>query len=79
MALGRDGRAHAATGHWWAPSPRCRVARAGSATTPCSSPTGRRSTVAKSPAEAKDRASHRALAGAALVEVLRREGVLGAG
>jgi XTP/dITP diphosphohydrolase len=77
-AVAPDGTELAVEGHWWgaiADSPR---GSGGFGYDPAFVPDGSELTVAEWPATEKDKASHRARAGLALLEVLRREAVPGA-
>lgn len=67
---------YAATGHWWGAIADAPRGEGGFGYDPVFVPQGSDLTVAEWPQHAKDQASHRALAGRALVEVLRREGLL---
>ena len=77
-AVAPDGTEHAVEGRWWgaiADSPR---GYGGFGYDPVFVPDGSELTVAEWPATEKDKASHRARAGLALLEMLRREAVPGA-
>jgi XTP/dITP diphosphohydrolase len=67
---------YAATGHWWGSIADAPRGEGGFGYDPVFVPEGSDLTVAEWPQDAKDQASHRALAGRALVDVLRREGLL---
>ncbi|NLE22609.1 MAG: non-canonical purine NTP pyrophosphatase [Actinobacteria bacterium] len=66
----------AAAGHWWGAIAEAPRGEGGFGYDPVFVPDGSSLTVAEWPQEAKDRASHRALAGRALIEILQREGLL---
>jgi XTP/dITP diphosphohydrolase len=75
-AIAPDGREYAVEGHWWgaiAVEPR---GAGGFGYDPVFVPDGSGLTVAEWPAADKDRASHRARAGLALLEALKREGLI---
>lgn len=65
-----------ATGHWWGAIAEAPRGEGGFGYDPVFVPQGSDLTVAEWPQEQKDQASHRALAGRALLERLRREGLL---
>ncbi len=65
-----------ATGHWWGAIAEAPRGEGGFGYDPVFVPEGSDLTVAEWPQERKDQASHRALAGRALLERLRREGLL---
>ena len=67
---------YAATGYWWGAIAEAPRGEGGFGYDPVFVPEGSDLTVAEWPQVAKDQASHRALAGRALVDVLRREGLL---
>ena len=64
------------TGHWWGAIAEAPRGEGGFGYDPVFVPEGSDLTVAQWPQEQKDQASHRALAGTALLERLRREGLL---
>ena len=66
------------TGYWWGAIAEAPRGEGGFGYDPVFVPEGSDLTVAEWPQEAKDQASHRALAGRALLERLRQEGVPGA-
>jgi XTP/dITP diphosphohydrolase len=75
-AIAPDGSEHAVEEYWWgeiATEPR---GSGGFGYDPVFVPDGSGLTVAEWPAAEKDRASHRALAGLAFLEELRREGLI---
>jgi XTP/dITP diphosphohydrolase len=76
VAVAPDLTRYAATGHWWGAIVEAPRGEGGFGYDPVFIPDGSDLTVAEWPQAAKDEASHRALAGRALVEVLRREGLL---
>jgi XTP/dITP diphosphohydrolase len=76
VAVTRDMRGYAATGYWWGAIADAPRGEGGFGFDPVFIPEGSDLTVAEWPQDAKDQASHRALAGRALVGVLRREGLL---
>jgi XTP/dITP diphosphohydrolase len=65
-----------ATGYWWGAIAEAPRGEGGFGYDPVFVPEGSDLTVAQWPQEQKDQASHRALAGTALLERLRREGLL---
>jgi len=65
-----------ATGHWWGAIAEAPRGEGGFGYDPVFVPEGSDLTVAEWPQEQKDQASHRALAGRALLDRLRREGLL---
>lgn len=67
---------YAATGYWWGAITDAPRGEGGFGYDPVFVPEGSDLTVAEWSQEAKDQASHRALAGTALVDVLRREGLV---
>lgn len=75
-AVARDMTRYTATGHWWGSIALAPRGEGGFGYDPVFVPDGSDLTVAEWPQGAKDRASHRALAGEALVGVLRQEGLL---
>ncbi len=77
-AIAPDGREIAVEGHWWGTIVEAPRGRGGFGYDPVFLPDGSDLTVAEWPAAEKDRASHRARAGLALLERLRPEGVSGA-
>lgn len=76
VAVAPDMTHYAATGHWWGSIADAPRGEGGFGYDPVFVPDGSDLTVAEWPQDAKDQASHRALAGRALVDVLRREGLL---
>jgi len=76
VAVAPDLAEYAATGHWWGAIATAPRGEGGFGYDPVFVPDGSGRTVAEWPQAAKDEASHRALAGKALLDVLRREGVL---
>ena len=76
VAVAPDMTHYAATGHWWGAIAEAPRGEGGFGYDPVFVPEGSDLSVAEWPQEAKDQASHRALAGTALVDVLRREGLL---
>ena len=76
VALAPDLTEYAATGHWWGVIATAPRGEGGFGYDPVFVPEGSGLTVAQWPQADKDQASHRALAGRALVERLRREGLL---
>jgi len=75
VAIAGDMREYAATGHWWGAIATAPRGEGGFGYDPVFVPEGSRLTVAEWPQADKDQASHRALAGRALLERLRREGL----
>jgi XTP/dITP diphosphohydrolase len=67
---------YAATGYWWGAIADAPRGEGGFGYDPVFVPEGSDLTVAQWPQELKDQASHRALAGTALLERLRQEGLL---
>ena len=76
VAVSPDMTHYAATGYWWGALAEAPRGEGGFGYDPVFIPEGSDLSVAEWPQEAKDQASHRALAGRALVDVLRREGLL---
>ena len=76
VAIAPDMTHYAATGHWWGAIAEAPRGEGGFGYDPVFVPEGSDLTVAQWPQEAKDQASHRALAGRTLVDVMRREGLL---
>jgi XTP/dITP diphosphohydrolase len=76
VAIGPDLREYAATGHWWGAIATAPRGEGGFGYDPVFVPEGSDRTVAEWPQADKDQASHRALAGRALLDRLRREGLL---
>jgi len=76
VAVAPDMAHYAATGHWWGAIAEAPRGEGGFGYDPVFVPEGSDLTVAQWPQQAKDQASHRALAGRALLDVLRREGLL---
>jgi len=76
VAVAPDMTHYAATGHWWGAIAEAPRGEGGFGYDPVFVPEGSDLSVAEWPQDAKDQASHRALAGRALVDVLRREGFL---
>lgn len=76
VAVGPDMQHYVSTGHWWGAIAEAPRGEGGFGYDPVFVPQGSDLTVAEWPQDAKDQASHRALAGRALVDVLRREGLL---
>jgi XTP/dITP diphosphohydrolase len=76
VAVAPDMKHYAATGHWWGAIAEAPRGEGGFGYDPVFIPEGSDLSVAEWPQDAKDQASHRALAGRALVDVLRREGLL---
>ncbi len=76
VAVAPDMAHYAATGHWWGAIAEAPRGEGGFGYDPVFVPEGSDLTVAEWPQAAKDQASHRALAGRALVDALRREGLL---
>jgi XTP/dITP diphosphohydrolase len=79
VAIASDMRQYAATGHWWGAIATAPRGEGGFGYDPVFVPEGSDLTVAEWPQADKDQASHRALAGRALLERLRREGLLDGG
>jgi XTP/dITP diphosphohydrolase len=79
VAIASDMRQYAATGHWWGAIATAPRGEGGFGYDPVFVPEGSDLTVAQWPAADKDRASHRALAGRALLTRLRREGLCDGG
>ena len=78
VVVAPDLREYAATGHWWGAIATAPRGEGGFGYDPVFVPEGSDLTVAEWPQADKDQASHRALAGRALLERLRREGLLDA-
>jgi len=76
VAVATDMTHYRATGHWWGAIAEAPRGEGGFGYDPVFVPEGSDLTVAEWPQQAKDQASHRALAGRALARVLRREGLL---
>ena len=76
VAVAPDLREYAATGHWWGAIAEAPRGEGGFGYDPVFVPEGSDLTVAEWPQADKDQASHRALAGRALLERLRQEGLL---
>ena len=76
VAIASDMREYAATGHWWGAIAEAPRGEGGFGYDPVFVPEGSDLTVAEWPQADKDQASHRALAGRALLERLRQEGLL---
>jgi len=79
VAVAPDLKEYAATGHWWGAIATAPRGEGGFGYDPVFVPEGSDLTVAEWPQADKDQASHRALAGRALLERLRREGLLDGG
>ena len=79
VAVGPDLREYVATGHWWGAIATASRGEGGFGYDPVFVPEGSDLTVAEWPQADKDQASHRALAGRALLERLRLEGLLDGG
>ena len=79
VAIAGDMREYAATGHWWGAIATAPRGEGGFGYDPVFVPEGSDLTVAEWPQADKDQASHRALAGRALLERLRGEGLLDGG
>ena len=79
VAVAPDLREYAATGRWWGAIAAAPRGAGGFGYDPVFVPEGSELTVAEWPQADKDEASHRALAGRALLEVLREEGLPGWG
>jgi len=79
VAVAPDLTEYAATGHWWGAIAAAPRGEGGFGYDPVFVPEGSDLTVAAWPQADKDQASHRALAGRALLERLRREGPLDGG
>jgi len=75
VAIGPDLTEYTATGHWWGAIATAPRGAGGFGYDPVFVPEGSDLTVAQWPQADKDQASHRALAGRALLEGLRREGL----
>ncbi len=78
VVVAPDLREYAETGHWWGAIATAPRGEGGFGYDPVFVPEGSDLTVAEWPQADKDQASHRALAGRALLERLRREGLLDA-
>jgi XTP/dITP diphosphohydrolase len=76
VAVAPNMKHYVATGYWWGAIAEAPRGEGGFGYDPVFVPEGSDLTVAEWPQVAKDQASHRALAGRALVDVLRREGLL---
>ena len=79
VAIASDMREYAATGHWWGAIATAPRGEGGFGYDPVFVPEGSDLTVAEWSQAEKDQASHRALAGRALFQRLRREGLLDGG
>ena len=79
VAVASDMREYAATGYWWGAIATAPRGDGGFGYDPVFVPEGSDLTVAEWPQAEKDQASHRALAGTALLELLRQEGLLDGG
>ena len=79
VAIASDMRQYAATGHWRGAIATAPRGEGGFGYDPVFVPEGSDLTVAEWPQADKDQASHRALAGGALLERFRREGLLDGG
>jgi len=79
VALAPDLTEYAATGHWWGAIAEAPRGVGGFGYDPVFVPEGSALTVAEWPPADKDQASHRALAGRALLERLRQGGLLDGG
>jgi XTP/dITP diphosphohydrolase len=79
VAVAADMREYAATGRWWGAIADAPRGEGGFGYDPVFVPEGSDLTVAEWPQADKDQASHRALAGTALLERLRQEGLLDGG
>ncbi len=79
VAVAADMREYAATGFWWGAIAALPRGEGGFGYDPVFVPEGSDLTVAEWPQADKDQASHRALAGRALLERLRQEGVIDGG
>jgi len=79
VAIGAGMREYAATGYWWGAIAEAPRGEGGFGYDPVFVPEGSDLTVAEWPQADKDQASHRALAGRALLERLRQEGVIDGG
>jgi XTP/dITP diphosphohydrolase len=79
VAVASDMREYAATGYWWGAIATAPRGEGGFGYDPVFVPEGSDLTVAEWPQADKDQASHRALAGTALLELLRQEGLLDGG
>jgi XTP/dITP diphosphohydrolase len=77
VAVTPDMADYAATGYWWGAIDVAPRGEGGFGYDPVFVPEGSDLTVAQWPQELKDQASHRALAGRALLARLRQEGVIG--
>ena len=75
VAIAGDMREYAATGYWWGAIATAPRGEGGFGYDPVFVPEGSDLTVAEWPPAQKDQASHRALAGRALLERLRQEGL----
>jgi XTP/dITP diphosphohydrolase len=79
VAVASDMREYAATGYWWGAIATAPRGEGGFGYDPVFVPEGSDLTVAEWPPADKDQASHRALAGTALLALLRQEGLLDGG
>jgi XTP/dITP diphosphohydrolase len=79
VAVAAGMREYAATGYWWGAIAAAPRGEGGFGYDPVFIPEGSDLTVAEWPQADKDQASHRALAGTALLERLRQEGVIDGG
>ena len=79
VAVAAGMREYAATGFWWGAIATAPRGEGGFGYDPVFVPEGSDLTVAEWPQADKDQASHRALAGRALLDVLRQEGVIDGG
>jgi XTP/dITP diphosphohydrolase len=79
VAVAPDMTHYAGTGHWWGAIAEAPRGEGGFGYDPVFVPEGSDLTVAEWPQQAKDQASHRALAGRALLERLRQESVIDGG
>jgi len=77
VAVTRDLRDYPVTGYWWGAIAEAPRGEGGFGYDPVFVPEGSDLTVAQWPQELKDQASHRALAGTALLERLKQEGING--
>jgi XTP/dITP diphosphohydrolase len=79
VAVAADLSEYAVTGHWWGSIAEGPQGEGGFGYDPVFVPEGSALSVAEWPQREKDAASHRGLAGAALLDLLRRRGVLPSG